>query len=370
MRVYVIIASINELANVKAFENSLVAHDCKVIIVDEGDKKLRKKNNALLRGIPHLHYGPYERTEWFKQRFGSNYKEYLSVIPRRCHAETSFGFLVAYEEFPDLVIELDDDVFPVQGYNLVDDHSDNLFNGSGICVRSNRKWYNSIENLELGVNARFFPRGHPYGHEARAEEYLWSDEGSDCILNMGLWLGHPDLDALTILYHGGLDGKCSIEATKCKRKKVIVGEGVYSALCSMNTSLIPEIIPAFYQLYMNFMGIDRFDDIWSGIFLKKIADHLEHKVCLGEPLIYHNKRPRDVFRDLESELGGMMINEILWIIVDALDIEGETYWDGYNSLVSGLEENTMKLPHSRHQKFVMKQIEKMRLWLTIIDKLK
>lgn len=59
------------------------------------------------------------------------------------------------------------------------------------------------------------------------------------------------------------------KSRSCKREKVIVGKGTYLAVCSMNTSFTPEIIPAFYQLYMNFMGVDRFDDIWSGIFLKK-----------------------------------------------------------------------------------------------------
>jgi len=28
---------------------------------------------------------------------------------------------------------------------------------------------------------------------------------------MGLWSGHPDLDALTILYYGGIDGKGPIK---------------------------------------------------------------------------------------------------------------------------------------------------------------
>ena len=49
-----------------------------------------------------------ERREWFKGRFGSAFRRYEGIIPERCHAETSFGFLVAYEEDADVVLELDD----------------------------------------------------------------------------------------------------------------------------------------------------------------------------------------------------------------------------------------------------------------------
>jgi len=35
----------------------------------------------------------------------------MSVISERCHAETSFGFLITYEEEADVTIEMDDDFF-------------------------------------------------------------------------------------------------------------------------------------------------------------------------------------------------------------------------------------------------------------------
>lgn len=371
MEIFIVIASINDIVNIKAFEPTLKQsrYKFKAIIIDEGNEKTRKKNEELLSGLPHIFYGPIEREEWFRQRFGLNYEKYLSVIPKGCHAETSFGFLVAYEEKPDVVIELDDDVFPVKGNDLVEGHIRNLFSVDGITVHSKRVgWYNTIENLPIN-DISLFPRGHPYAKEAREAKYTWVNHVGRGILNMGLWTGCLDLDAVKVLCNGGLTGRCVFKTDKCKRNKVIVGKGTYFAVCSMNTSFVPEIIPAFYQIYMNFMGIDRFDDIWSGIFLKKVADHLRHKVCLGAPLVYHNKRPRDIFKDLKKELEGIIINETLWKIVDGLELEGKTYWDSYYSLVNGLEENTTSFQNLVHQKFMSIQVEKMKLWLEIIDKL-
>jgi len=369
-RVHVVTASINELVNISRFKPMLTKHECKVIVVDEGDREVRRRNDKRLTGLSYAFYGPKEREEWFKERFSSGYKRFLSVIPKRCHAETSFGFLVAYEEDPDFVVELDDDVFPMRGHNLVTQHANNLFEGNGVTVHSKEKWYNTINNLELNLNAQIFPRGHPYSEKTRAEKYTWSKIGGDAILNVGLWAGNLDLDALTILRHGGLDGGCDIEGEKCKRRKVIVGQGTYLAVCSMNAAFSPKIIPAFYQLYMNYMGVDRFDDIWSGIFLKKIADKLGDGICLGEPLVYHDKRPRDVFKDLRKELEGMVINELLWKLVDEIRLDGGTYWDCYNSLVHELEKPIANLQYNMHRKFMRAQLEKMKIWLRIIDRLK
>jgi len=167
VNIQIVIASINELLNLKCFKSTLENNNCEVIIVDEGDEKMRKKNDRIL-DLPHKYYGPSERKEWFKQHFGSSYQKHLSVIPQRCHAETSFGFLVAHEERADVVIELDDDVFPVDSCDLVDSHLHNLLNNSGVKVSSNSKWYNTLESLVLdGCHHKVFPRGHPYSPNAR-----------------------------------------------------------------------------------------------------------------------------------------------------------------------------------------------------------
>lgn len=153
------------------------------------------------------------------------------------------------------------------------------------------------------------------------------------------------------------------------KEKVIVDDGTYFATCSMNTSFLPKVIPAFYQLYMNFMGVDRFDDIWSGILLKKITDHLGDRVCLGEPMAYHDKRYRDIFKDLKKELDGIIINEFLWKMIDKIELDGKTYWDSYSSLIGCLEKLVKQLQNALHEKFMQTQIAKMKIWLKTLDKI-
>jgi hypothetical protein len=365
MKPFLIIASINELNNLQPLVEELKSTGTKVIVVDEGNMSIRERNRKLLTDVDVRYFGSVERTSWFKGKFGSDYEKYLAIIPERAHAETSFGFLVAYEEGADFIIELDDDVFI---NSLVPGHQYNLYGNKGTTVSSPSRWYNTLDAIEMDTPGKFFPRGHPYDSATRTEEYQWKDAGGECILNMGHWLGNPDFDAMTILYHGGMDGRCGVKGTELKKEKVIVDYRTYFAVCSMNTSFRREAVPAMYQLYMNTMSIDRFDDIWSGIFLKRIADLFGDKVCLGKPAGTHDKRPRNVFKDLKKEMDGMVLNETLWQMIDG-DISGHCYSDAYISMVDMLEKNLANIADESYRKFMQLQAGNMRLWVDIVDTL-
>ncbi|MDT7888663.1 MAG: hypothetical protein RQ885_06770 [Desulfurococcales archaeon] len=369
-RVWVVTASIYVLENVWSFyvRGDLEGIE-KLIVVDEGDEAVRSKSRELLRGLDVEFHGPREREAFFKSRFGSSYEKYLSLIPERSHAETSYGFLLAYEAGADYVIEIDDDVYPENGYSLVRDHVAMLQPSSGKYVESPGRWVNTIDFLILEPRLDLFPRGHPYDPLTRIRGYRFRSFDGECVLNMGLWTGHPDLDALTILYLGGLDGKARVSSISIAEKRVIPAKYNYFAVCSMNTSFSRKIIPAFYQLYMRYMGIDRFDDIWSGIFLKKIVDRIGDSMCIGAPAARHMKRPRSIWKDLRAELEGMIINETLWKIVDQAEIDSKSYADAYLELAENIARRLGEFREELHRKFLEAQVARMRIWVEAIDRL-
>jgi hypothetical protein len=65
--------------------------------------------------------------------------------------------------------------------------------------------------------------------------------------------------------------------------------------------------------------VGRFDDIWSGVFLKRACDVLGTQIYSGGPLCEHNKAPRSTFDDLHNEVAGLELNEHLWEVVDDVD---------------------------------------------------
>ncbi len=372
---YVVTASIRNLDNLAPLLKNLNCGNMKdcalhVIVIDEIDGLVRKHNRKIMSAFGDTRFfGRAERSQWFKSRFCSGFEKYETVIPERCHAETSFGFMVAYEEGADVIIELDDDVASHNEYHI-GEHLGNLFNDNGVTMSTSGKWYNTLENLGFDDGLRLFPRGHPYAKDCRKTDYAWSSKSSRCVLNMGLWSGDLDLDAVTLVYHSGLEGKCQIPSQGLRKRKVIVGGGSYFALCSMNTAFQSKLVPAFYQLYMNQFGVDRFDDIWSGIFLKKIVDYMNEKMCIGAPLVTHIKAPRDSFSDLKKEIDGMSLNERLWRIVDDISLSGSTYLDAYISLIQGLKTKIARLSEITAQKdFIELQLEKMSTWTSLMDSL-
>jgi hypothetical protein len=355
LKTALVIPSIQRLDSLRGFLPELHKYNAQIIIVDEGEQSLRDYNSKILDGLEYDFYGPNERAD----ALGPD----VDVIPTRCHAETSFGFWVAHELGAEVVVELDDDCW---GKGLVTGHLENLSISTGTRIGGKSQWFNPLLNMnKFGL----FPRGYPYDSETREKGFsrmTRTREGA--VLNMGLWNGQPDLDAATILSLGGLNGRAESYTNTVVRKKIIVDRGTFFPICSMNTSFRAEIIPAFYQMYMNYEGLDRYCDIWSGLFIKKICDHLGKNVSLGQPVVEHRKTERSTFKDLRAEHEGMAINETLWKVVRDMQLEGKTYYDVYDSLIQCLNDSLfLAFTDKLHNKMLQKQVEKMTQWLELFE---
>lgn len=327
-------------------------HEPDVFVIDEEYGEIRDNNRALM-GDEVKFFGVKERLKWFLDRGLRD-----SVIPPRSHAETSFGLLLAYEGEYDMIVFIDDDTYPWAG-DFLGTHWKALNEVDGVAT-SNAKWIN--------VTDSYYPRGYPYGERVNPTYFAHKGETpSEFVLNQGLWTKVPDMNAVDILARGGLDGR-----TKGKANldgNFAVDYGNYATVCSMNLAFRPEIIPAFYQLYMSReapYGIDRFDDIWSGVFLKKILDHLGKGMVYGYPLCVHDKYPRDVFRDVKAEMEGIIINETLWKVVDEIELTESDYLNCYAELALELLGNKGRFHLPDYIEFMCR---KMIRWTKLMEKI-
>jgi hypothetical protein len=98
------------------------------------------------------------------------------------------------------------------------------------------------------------------------------------------------------------------------------------------------VIPAFYQLPMddNEWDVGRFDDIWSGVFLKRACDILDKRIYNGDPLCEHNKAARSTFDDLHNEVAGLELNEHVWRLVDDAGAGADDYAAVYRAMADAL----------------------------------
>src|SRR6056297_2235456 len=254
------------------------------------------------------------REEWYDEH---GIAEYDHLVPAASHAETSFGLLYLWANDFEYGFFIDDDTLPHDGADFFGRHMRNLaFEGQIETVSSDENWVNVLyQNFdEHGL----YPRGYPY---SAMDETVKTEmtEVVDVVASQGLWTNVPDLDAVRILMDGDLQGQAQTRTTEADYDdEFVAAPGDYLTVCSMNLAFRREVVPAFYQLPMddNEWDVGRFDDIWSGVFLKRACDVLGKQVLNGYPLCRHDKAPRSTFGDLQNEVAGLELNEHLWEVVD------------------------------------------------------
>ena len=280
---------------------------------------------------------------------------------------------------------IDDDTLPHADVDYFGRHLENLaFAGDVERVRSDTQWVNVL--YQRAADHGLYPRGYPY---AAMGETVETDtvtlDGGRVVASQGLWTNVPDLDAVRILMDGDLEGQAQTRTTAADfERDFVAARGNYLTVCSMNLAFRREVIPAFYQLPMddNEWEVGRFDDIWSGVFLKRACDVLGTQIYSGDPLCEHNKAPRSTFDDLHNEVAGLELNEHLWEIVDDVaaadvgrDVEARSETDGrpdaadyaavYAAMADRLADGTFE--SYRNGAFLGYVGEHMRDWLDCLD---
>lgn len=239
------------------------------------------------------------------------------IIPRHVSAIRNFGFWKAYQLGADFIITIDDDCYPVPNHWLIKDHLANL------ALKTPRKWTNTYPDRD-----HLFTRGMPYLNR----------QDQPVMLSHGLWTKIIDDDAPTHLQH--LD----FQAKFAQRFIQIIPSGSYFPMCSMNIAFNREITPLMYFPLMGETnsgqkwGYDRFDDIWAGIFAKKILDHLHYGVVNGCPFVEHHKAS-NVFSNLQKEARGIGMNEKLWLEIDQIQLTSKSIKDSYLELAEKISFN-------------------------------
>ncbi len=344
MKPLVITASIRATVNFGKYAENFRSfnQDPDIVVIDESTVN-RPKVKAQLSGFTADFYGAEERSAWFNSHKLGVYK---SVIPEHAHNENSFGLLLALERGGyDMIVFVDDDTYPVSGVDFLGEHWKALNCKAPIREAKNGFWLNTHPNYQV--------RGLPYCQRRRKSNWLLPNNFRETVLNMGCWNGTPDLNAIDYLAFNPDFQYINVHNYTAARHNFL-------PVCSMNVSFKPEIVPAYYQLWHR----DRYDDIFSGLFLKVISDHLNMGVSVGAPLCVHDKEPRDLFKDAETELPSMKLNEELWRVLQQIKLT-QTDWLGcYRELAIQLRAKAKSLsPH-----YITQMSDKMLLWCDLVEK--
>jgi hypothetical protein len=242
------------------------------------------------------------------------------IIPTRTSACRSYGYYLAWKRNPDIIVTLDTDCYP-DGSDLIGGHAENLAGTATL------DWVNSAPEGPMF-------RGFPYGIRGQAQ----------IMLSHGLWSSVPDLDAPTQLHHPGL-------RLRPAQGVQTVPRWSFFPMCGMNLAWRPELTPAMYfGLFGPDYGFDQYDDIWAGVLVKRILDHLGMAAVSGYPSVEH-RRQSNVYANLRKQAPGMAMNEHFWRVVRDLPLTGTTIAGCYRELIDGLPDTVEDEPDGWTAKF-------------------
>ncbi|MEA3489024.1 MAG: hypothetical protein U9R44_01610 [Candidatus Omnitrophota bacterium] len=291
-------------------------------------------------------------------------------IPYNSDNRRNIGFLMAYEDGANVLISIDDDNYVLEDHDFILAHSVCGKEDSFDVIESSSGWFNTCELLEVNPSINIFPRGFPYRirRGSPGPEISSKKENAKIGINLGLWTKDPDIDAISRNF-------MDFQISAWKNKSLVFGKNTWIAVNTQNTSLVRELIPAFYYVRMGFdiggTKIDRFGDIMAGYFCQKIAKSLGYSIRVGSPICEHKRTPHNLFDDLYHEWAGIVLLEDVTLWLEQIELEGETVKDIYRSLAQKLNEQADRfdgyLWNDQSRDFIREISSCMITWIEAID---
>lgn len=273
-----------------------------------------------------------EEQECYLKKVGLN----GDFIPYNSDNRRNIGFLMALERQSDVLISIDDDNYCLEGEDYFAAQTAMLAGEQPQeVVGAKSRFLNACELLEFDSGGIVYPRGYPYFARHKEPQIQTSVKPAEIMINAGLWLKDPDVDAITWL---GLGPRvCGF-----KNAAYVLDASTWCPVNSQNTALVRELIPAYYFIRMGYpvhgMPVDRYGDIFSGYFALACAKRLGGTVRFGAPIADHRRNKHDYLRDVSLELQAILLLEdvLQWLIDGRLD--GPNCEDAYLSLSYGLQD--------------------------------
>lgn len=338
-----------------AYARDAKKHGHVPIFVVIGDKKTPPETEDFCKklgkssGFSVEYFSP-DRQESYLKKFPALKRHLLwNSIQRR-----NIGILYAYSSGCETIITIDDDNFLVSddfigGHQVV---------GTRLCdvVSSSTKWMNVCRLLKERHGRDFYHRGFPLERRLPNEKWKITRQKVRPVVNAGLWLGDPDVDAIERLYHVA-DPTDAISYRG--KRNVSPAKGIWTPFNSQNTALRRDAIPAYFLSPY----IGRYDDIWAAYLIKRIADHLGDSIVFGEPLVRQERNPHNYWKDLDSERAGHAHTLRFVDALSTIELKGKTYAACYAEIAANLPAAfKMQSINDQEQRFLGKFFEGMRIW--------
>jgi hypothetical protein len=226
-----------------------------------------------------------------------------SVLPERHYSRKNLGYLLAMERGAEIIIETDDDNFPLEAFW----GGRTSLQKANLCADGG--WINVYRYF---TDSLIWPRGFPLEHIRKAVTplSLLDEQEVYCPIQQGLVDVNPDVDAiyrLTMQLPQSFSGAANIA----------LGKGSWSPFNSQNTTWFRDAFPLLYiPSYCSF----RMCDIWRSFIALRICWANDWRVLFHGPTVYQERNDHDLLKDFSDEVPGYLINTRLCQELANLDI--------------------------------------------------
>lgn len=295
-----------------------------------------------------------------QEQFLTKFPELAKFIPWNCIQRRNLAILRAYMEGYDIIATIDDDNFL----------ADNDYLGAHQVIgktqkmkvfSNNTKWLNICRYLEDKQNRNFYPRGYSLSNRFIDTKDEIEEKNIRVVVNAGLWLGDPDIDAITRL-------ATPLDVIKYKLDyNFALEKNIWTPFNSQNTAFHRDIVPSYFLC----PNIGRYDDIIASYVVKRISDHLNDYIAFGKPLVKQTRNEHCLWTDLEMERVGLQITDNFCDMLSSVKLTGKNYFDCIIELIDGLKEklddNNYNFNYEQRA-YINQIIDGYRVWIKTMKK--
>lgn len=337
-------------------------HASEVEILVIGDKKTPLGVEELMikirdKGINAEYFDISKQEEWLKK-----FPDLKNIIPYNSDNRRNIGYLIAAERGAEIIVAVDDD-------NYVDSSKDYLADQSIVgktidfeALSDESGWFNICSMMRFNPNRKIYPRGYPYAKRFKDGKTSIRKVNGRIVINEGLWFEDPDIDSITRLTE-------DVKGEEVLKEQIFLDKGTFSPINTQNTAYHRDILPCLYFVLMggkiNGLVIERYGDIWFGLFAKKIIDHMGDYISFGKPFATHKRNTHNLLKDLKWEFWAIMFTETLAEFLDGVSLSSKNYADCYLELAGKLEKfifDNEKIENDAKTYF-KEVVDAMRIWV-------
>jgi hypothetical protein len=242
---------------------------------------------------------------WSLERQRTMPFELAAILPERHYGRKNLGYLQAIGQGAGVILESDDDNFPLDGFW---EARESRFNAATL---QEKGWVNLYRYFS---DERIWPRGFPLEHLQTPLPGLDGEMDVHCPIQQGLADKNPDVDAI---YR--LTGPLPVDFNK--RAPIALGARSWCPFNSQNTTWRAEAFPLLYlPSYCSF----RMTDIWRSYVAVRICWENDWNVLFHNSTVWQERNEHDLMKDFADELIGYQNNKAICERLEKLSLRSGT----------------------------------------------